>query len=233
MDDQKLVNEEKERATMLETLNRLKEELDRCPERWDWFICTEMQWWKYFENWSEFVLESGILEKLPKYQNKVRHAPVGGVSKMCVVLQTLEKRLGRPATLSDWKNLVNDTLGSNGQKVKSGLQKCANEIPEHPLAYASVGPHSRSPEELWEDFINYAHSPEPQKVEQKKEEAQAKRGRRGPPEKKMDPPKEKEKKKTPPEKKRESTEDLLGSIQEIAAKLAEKGFKIDLTITLL
>ena len=34
MDDQKLVNEEKERATMLETLNRLKEELDRCPERW-------------------------------------------------------------------------------------------------------------------------------------------------------------------------------------------------------
>ncbi len=40
-------------------------------------------------------------------------------------------------------------------------------------------------------------------------------------------------KKEPPEEKKEETEDLLGSIQEIAAKLAEKGFKIDLTITLL
>ena len=89
-----------EKQMMLAELRKLYYELGEVPNRYDWVIHTDLEWWKYFKYWGNFVTESGIIGSGGNIKYKRGPSKITE-EKLCETLRVVEERLGRPATPKD------------------------------------------------------------------------------------------------------------------------------------
>ena len=99
----KEMNREEIKAVLLSKVQELYKELNRIPDRYDWIIYTDLKWKEGYSTWGSFLIEAGIIEKP---SNGRVYLPKPDGEKLCEVLRTIEKRLGRQTNRYDWDLLV-------------------------------------------------------------------------------------------------------------------------------